>query len=460
LTVTNAGDSSATNNYSTGTYAYRQLPSGNVWGANFVLSPPLLVIPETGFAAIGPVGGAFSVDYQICTLTNTSASTITWALSNPSAWLSVTSSNGTLAAGAVSNLTISLNSAAYSLAAGTYSGSIWITNVNNGLAHQLRFSLVVATADYPIAVTGFNMDVVVENTAVGGNTYNYADTFDPACSFFSPSSPVCFYEAGLTVINYFGGMALGLPQSGLFTSLVDNATTFQFAPYAGGNVLYLTSASNSASLALNTPAAYKSLSVLAASAQGGGNGTLVIHFADGTASSAIPFNATNYLTTNSPSSGAAITNFGLLLSLATNENEFGSVDDNYYFPTLYQTSINLQSLGLNTKPVNSVTFTMPGGAGTTTSTVTGVFALSGTESPLTNSPVSFVTSAGSLSLSGGKFTMELTNLIGQGAVVISASTNLLQWIPIYTNPSGYGTASFTDSNAGAFPRRFYRAATP
>jgi hypothetical protein len=458
LTVTNAGDSSATNNYSTGTYAYDTIPSGNVWGANFVLSPPLLVIPETGFASIGPVGGAFSVASQIYTLTNTSAASINWALSNTNTWLSVTSSNGALAAGAVTNLTISLNSAANSLAAGAYSGSIWFTNLNNGRAQGLSFSLTVATADYPIAVTGFNLDVVVENTAVGGNTVNYADTFDPDPSFFSPSYPVCFYEAGLTAINYLGGTAPGLPPSGLFTSLVDNATTFQFGPYNSSNVLYLTSASNSASLTFNTPMAYKSLSVLAASAQGGGNGTLVIHFADGSASSAISFNATNYLTTNIPSAGAAITNFGLLIT--GYYNEFGNVDDNYYFPTLYQTSINLQSLGLNTKPVNSVTFTMPGGAGASTNTVTGVFALSGTASPLTNSPVSFVTSAGAMSLSGGKFKMELTNLTGQGAVVISASTNLLQWVPIYTNPSGYGTASFTDSNAGAFPRRFYRATTP
>jgi hypothetical protein len=457
LTVTNAGDSSATNNYSTGTYAYDTIPSGNVWGANFILSPPLLVIPETGFASIGPAGGAFSVAAQIYSLTNTSASSINWTLSNTNTWLGVTSTNGAVAAGAASNLTISLSSAANSLAAGTYSGSIWITNLNNGLAQQLQFSLSVKTADYPIAVTGFNLDVVVENTAVGGNTVNYADTFDPDCSFFSPSGPVCFYEAGLVAANLFGGTAvLGLPQSGLFTNEFDHATTFQFGPYAGSNVLYLTSVSNSASLALNSPAAYRSLSVLAASAQGGGNGTLVIHFADGSASSAISFNAANYLTTNTPSAGAAITNFGLLIT--GDYNEFGSVDNNTFFPTLYQTSINLQSLGLNTKPVNSVTFTMPGGANT--NTVTGVFALSGTESPLTNSPVSFVTGAGALSLSGGKFTMQLTNLTGQGQVVISASTNLLQWVPIYTNPSGFGTVSFTDSNAGAFPCRFYRATTP
>ena len=244
LTVTNAGDSSATGNYSTGTYVYSQLPSGNVWGANFVLSPPLLAIPETGFASIGPVGGAFSVAAQIYTLTNTSASSINWKLSNTSAWLSVSSTSGTLGAGGATNLTISLNSAANSLAAGTYSGSIWITNLNNGLAQQLRFSLTVATADYPMAVTGFNLDVVVENTAVGGNTYNYADTFDPDCLLDPPYS-ACFYEAGLVAGDVYGGTAvLGLPPSGLLTNQFDHATTFQLAPYNSSNVLYLTSASN------------------------------------------------------------------------------------------------------------------------------------------------------------------------------------------------------------------------
>ena len=98
-----------------------------------------------------------------------------------------------------------MNSAANSLAAGNYTGYIWITNLNNGLAQQFQFSIVVATADYPIALTGFNMDVVVENTAVGGNTYNYADTFDPACLFCIPASrsastkqdwrPVTMWEA-------------------------------------------------------------------------------------------------------------------------------------------------------------------------------------------------------------------------------------------------------------------------
>ncbi|MGD0815815.1 MAG: C10 family peptidase [Verrucomicrobiota bacterium] len=459
LTATKTGDASATNSYSTGTSVYNALPSGNVWGANFVLTPPLLVTSKTGFATIGPTNGPFAVFSQTCTLTNTSASSINWALSNTNNWLSVTAISGALEAGAAVNLTVTLSSAANSLASGTYMGSIWITNMNNGFAQQLQFSIVVATADYPIAVTGFNMDVVVENTAVGGDSYNYADTFDPEC-LLSGGSPICFYESGLVASNLYGGAsALGLPTNGLLTSDFDHATTFQFAPYGSSNALYLTSTSNSASLTFDTPMACKSLSVLAASAQGGGNGTLVVHFADGAASSDIPFNAANYMTTNTAGAGAAITNFGIL-EVGGPFYEYYSLDYSYWFPSLYQTSINLISLGLNTKPITSVTFTMPSGTGTTTSTVTGIFALSGTEAPLTNSPASFVASHGSMSLSAGRFTMELTNLIGQGPVVISASTNLLQWVNIYTNPSGYGTAFVTDSNAGTFPRRFYRAATP
>jgi hypothetical protein len=418
LTITNAGGSAATGIYSTGTSVYDQLPSGNVWGANFVLPPPLLAIPETGFAAIGPVGGPFSVAGQIFTLTNESTSAILWTLSNTNSWLGVSSTNGTLAAGAASNLTVSLSSTDTNLPAGTYSGSIWITNQNNGLAQQLTFSLFVKTADYPMAVTGYNLDVVVENTAVGGSTINYADAFDPDHPL--SSGPVCFYEAGLVATNLnqgSGAAVLGLPPSGLVTSLVDGATTFQLGPYDNGNVLYLTNGAPSGSLALNSPAACKSLSVLAASAQGGGNGTLVIHFADGTASSNIAFNATDYLTINNPGPGAAMTNFGVLA--VGSYNEFGSIDPAPGFPgipysTLYQTSIDLQSNGYDTNPIMSVTFTMPTGAGTTTNTVTGVFALSGTAAPYTGNYLLTVSNSpanGGMADGGGNFAPGSTNTV-------------------------------------------------
>jgi uncharacterized repeat protein (TIGR03803 family) len=79
---------------------------------------------------------------------------------------------------------------------------------------------------------------------------------------------------------------------------------------------------------------------------------------------------------------------------------------------------------------------------------------------LTNVPVLFLTNVGDLQYAGSQFSAQLTNLTGQGAVVVEASTNLLQWTPIYTNPSGFGGAYFTDPATGNFPVRYYRAITP
>jgi hypothetical protein len=37
------------------------------------------------------------------------------------------------------------------------------------------------------------------------------------------------------------------------------------------------------------------------------------------------------------------------------------------------------------------------------------------------------------------------------------SANLIDWTPLFTNQLVGGSWTFTDSNAPAFPRRFYRA---
>ena len=538
--VTNSGYIPASNNYTTGLPKNGTEKTGNVWGGNFTMTTPLLAMPENGFAAIGPIGGPFNVSSQTYVLTNSTVSAANWAASGSPAWLSISPSNGMVAAKSASNFSISLSAAAASLGTGSNSATIWITNLTTGLAQSLQFSLTVKTADYPIAVSGYNDDVVVENTAVGGNTAPYADTFDLTNSYFSPPT-MCFYQQGLPAINVASNnvpSVQGLPQSGFFTSAVDGATTFQLGPYAGYNVLALSSGNTSGTLSLAAPLPYKSLAVLAATAEGGGNGTLVLNFMDGTSSSPISFNATNYFTVTTPSSGAALSRFGIIFSASFNQYNVWEAAKHY--PTLYQTSINLASLGLHTKPVNSITFTMPGGL--STNAVTGVFALSGTQSPypmitsqpqsvsigvgnnttfsvgvsggaplayrwllngvvlsggqtnpvitvnagatnagnyqviatnfsgavtssvatlsITNLPVKFVTTGNTNHYSNGRFILQLSNLAGQGAVVIYASTNLSQWVPIFTNPSGFGSFNFTDATVSQFPHRYYRATTP
>ncbi|HEX3718487.1 MAG TPA: choice-of-anchor tandem repeat GloVer-containing protein [Verrucomicrobiae bacterium] len=69
--------------------------------------------------------------------------------------------------------------------------------------------------------------------------------------------------------------------------------------------------------------------------------------------------------------------------------------------------------------------------------------------------VSFV--PGSIHATNDHLSFQITGLDNQGPVIIATSTNLLQWTPIYTNPSGSGSFEFTDSNSVNSTRRFYRA---
>lgn len=231
-------------------------------------------------------------------------------------------------------------------------------------------------ADNPVAVTGFNRDVVVENTAFTGNTAPYAQPF-------APVRGEAFYEANLgeTMYTVSGDGATGLPESRLFVSLVDGATTFQFAPYTDSNVLFLNSSTPTGTLTLAVPAAYNSLSILAASSSGGGSGAMVINFVDGTSNAPLPFSALDW---ESPSSSPALSAFGLI---STGNYGVFYTRDAYDLPNLYQTSIDLAALGLNAKTVASISFTMPSGNGTSTETATGIFALSGTVAPPALQPV-------------------------------------------------------------------------
>ena len=73
----------------------------------------------------------------------------------------------------------------------------------------------------------------------------------------------------------------------------------------------------------------------------------------------------------------------------------------------------------------------------------------------TNGPIYFQTNG--TQWNNGQVELSLAGLAGQGSIVLDASTNLIQWVPLLTNPPAFGTIRLIDSNAGAFPQRFYRA---
>jgi hypothetical protein len=75
-------------------------------------------------------------------------------------------------------------------------------------------------------------------------------------------------------------------------------------------------------------------------------------------------------------------------------------------------------------------------------------------------PVLLHIGTNNLSFSNGQFGFQLSGLTGQGPVVIQTSTNLIYWVPVYTNTPAFGTSQFIDSDASNYPTRFYRAFSP
>src|SRR5215831_2787958 len=124
----------------------------------------------------------------------------------------------------------------------------------------------------PISVTGFNRDVVIENTASGPP---YTGT---ALNFNSGENNT-FYQTNLP------GKTHGLPIAGAFTNAADG-TVFQLQSYTANNVLDLSpdSGLTNGTLFLSAPKIYDLIAIVANSGNGDaiGNASLTLHFNDGT----------------------------------------------------------------------------------------------------------------------------------------------------------------------------------
>jgi alpha-tubulin suppressor-like RCC1 family protein len=65
--------------------------------------------------------------------------------------------------------------------------------------------------------------------------------------------------------------------------------------------------------------------------------------------------------------------------------------------------------------------------------------------------------SGSASFSNEGFAWQLNQLSGHGPVIILVSTDLVDWLPLFTNPPVTGSLEFLDCGATNQPSRFYRA---
>ena len=107
--------------------------------ANFTSPSGLLAVtPAGGLSASGPQGGPFSPSRSTYTLRNTGRSSISWAASKAQGWITLSPSSGTLAAGASTTVTVSVNSNANNLGTGNYAGTVNFRNTSNGSGDSSR----------------------------------------------------------------------------------------------------------------------------------------------------------------------------------------------------------------------------------------------------------------------------------------------------------------------------------
>ncbi len=188
---------------------------------------PFNITPSTGFTAVGYTGGPFTPLSQVYVLTNSTASPVQWALTNNAPWLDASATSGTLPAGGATNVTFSLNAAANSLAAATYTTTVTFTNSATTTLTSLAFTLQVTE---PLVITPGNGFTV--NAAEGG-------PFSPAFQTF------ILTNAGSATLTWQGSASSWLDLSSISgtlaggagvtvtASLNDNAGSFAPGIYPG-----------------------------------------------------------------------------------------------------------------------------------------------------------------------------------------------------------------------------------
>src|SRR5882672_768505 len=296
----------------------------------------------------------------------------------------------------------------------------------------------------PVSVTGFNRDVMVENTAAG-------PPYTAAALNFNPGEQNAYYQAGLAGKNF------GLPLSGAFTNGSDGSA-FQLQPYTGNNALVLSTDTgvNAGTLSLATPTTFSRIAIIANAGNGDGTGTATL---------TLTFNDSSTFVTNYYAPDWFNVNAGPLFSIPLQGFERmavnnGAVSGNPGNPRFYQTTINVFALmGSANKPLSSITLGRATIAAGGFARSTGIYAVSGLPSSavtppmIVNSPASNIlttsaTLAGQVASTGDETPMVTifygTNNGGINAAAWSNSVSI-----------GYQNGAFSQTVSGLLPNRTY-----
>ncbi len=201
----------------------------------------LIVAPLSG-AATGPAGGKFSITSGNFLLTNTGSSTLTWSLTGIPAWLKFSTTNGTLAAAAKTNLICSLTAAANGLAVGTYSANLAFSNWTSHATQAGVFTLQVSQPLLVSPTNGFSA-----SGPVGGAFNVTSQSYSLTNQSGSPLPWSTINTSSWLSASPSGGTLAGGGQTAMTVSLTVSADSLAAGVYTA-NLLVTNSAGVAAGL--------------------------------------------------------------------------------------------------------------------------------------------------------------------------------------------------------------------
>lgn len=193
----------------------------------------LMVSPGEDFLSAGPPGGPFMPAQKAYQLTNTGEQGLAWQVSLSESWLEVNgASSGNLAPQQSVQVIVLIASAAQSLAAGSYSGTITVTNATSGNGGASLGATLDVLGAGVLAVTP--LEDFVSSGPVGG-------PFAPSSKTYSLSN-IGTDTIGWSVTETAGWLAVAGASSGTLTpgqavnvvlQLTGSATSLTAGNYSG-----------------------------------------------------------------------------------------------------------------------------------------------------------------------------------------------------------------------------------
>lgn len=116
----------------------------------------LSITPSSSFSSSGALGGPFTPSSTVYTLTNTGTVSMNWTASKTASWTTLSATSGTLAGGASTTVTVSINSGANSNAVGSYTDTVSFANTTTGDGNGTRSVTLTVSGAAGMTVTSGN----------------------------------------------------------------------------------------------------------------------------------------------------------------------------------------------------------------------------------------------------------------------------------------------------------------